>query len=200
MSICSDLRELVETIFDDLDEMFEGTCLADHDHVHGNTEERTPEPGDIIGVDRGIYQHYGIFSGEDCVIHYTAEASDCDPENAEIQETSLERFLRDGTEFFILDPAETGSPWTDMFALSPDSDKGRKQKGKNRKEDSGPQNFSPEETLQRAQSRIGEHKYNLITNNCEHFVVWCKTGISDSRQVRQWAALCRRIFVSACTP
>ena len=44
--------------------------------------------------------------------------------------------------------------------------------------------------VSRARSRLGERKYNLIYNNCEHFVVWCKTCISCSEQVskvlRRW--------------
>lgn len=28
----------------------------------------------------------------------------------------------------------------------------------------------------RALSRLGEEKYHLITNNCEHFVRWCRSG------------------------
>ena len=31
-------------------------------------------------------------------------------------------------------------------------------------------------TLERAKSRMGEQKYNLLFNNCEHFANWCKTG------------------------
>lgn len=45
--------------------------------------------------------------------------------------------------------------------------------------------YSGEETLKRAYSRLGEKNYNLIFNNCEHFAVWCKTGISDSDQVNK---------------
>ena len=45
--------------------------------------------------------------------------------------------------------------------------------------------YSDEETLKRAYSRLGEKNYNLIFNNCEHFAVWCKTGISDSEQVNK---------------
>ena len=29
--------------------------------------------------------------------------------------------------------------------------------------------------LERAMSRLGERKYNLLANNCEHFATWCKT-------------------------
>ena len=40
--------------------------------------------------------------------------------------------------------------------------------------------------VQRAESRLGERKYNMVFNNCEHFASWCKTGISDSKQVRNF--------------
>ena len=35
----------------------------------------------------------------------------------------------------------------------------------------------------RARERIGETQYSLWTNNCEHFAIWCKTGISESHQI-----------------
>ena len=40
-----------------------------------------------------------------------------------------------------------------------------------------------ETTIQRAESRLGEESYHLFGNNCEHFVVWSKTGVSESSQV-----------------
>lgn len=39
-----------------------------------------------------------------------------------------------------------------------------------------PLRYPKEEVIQRAKSRLGEKKYNLITNNCEHFVRWCRAG------------------------
>ncbi|QEY32536.1 NC domain protein [Synechococcus sp. RSCCF101] len=41
-------------------------------------------------------------------------------------------------------------------------------------------------TLRRAMGRIGEQRYNLLFNNCEHFATWCKTGRHRSRQVEDW--------------
>ena len=38
-------------------------------------------------------------------------------------------------------------------------------------------------TLRRAISRIGEKRYNLLFNNCEHFANWCKTGKHRSSQM-----------------
>ena len=45
--------------------------------------------------------------------------------------------------------------------------------------------FSPDQIIKRAMSRLGENKYHLITNNCEHFASWCITGIAESQQVKK---------------
>ena len=38
--------------------------------------------------------------------------------------------------------------------------------------------------VERAISRLGEKKFCISNNNCEHFAMWCKTGISSSEQVK----------------
>ena len=43
--------------------------------------------------------------------------------------------------------------------------------------------FSRETGAARAFSRLGEHDYHLLFNNCEHFVLWCIEGQHDSPQV-----------------
>ena len=46
--------------------------------------------------------------------------------------------------------------------------------------------YIPDVVVERAKSRLGEQDYNLLFNNCEHFASWCKTGINDSKQVRNY--------------
>ncbi len=41
-------------------------------------------------------------------------------------------------------------------------------------------------TLRRAMSRVGEQRYNLLFNNCEHFANWCKTGKHRSAQMESF--------------
>ncbi|WP_118183413.1 lecithin retinol acyltransferase family protein [Paraburkholderia phosphatilytica] len=43
--------------------------------------------------------------------------------------------------------------------------------------------YSSDETVGRARSRLGENRYRLLTNNCEHFCMWCLLGESRSEQV-----------------
>ncbi|XUW90518.1 lecithin retinol acyltransferase family protein [Burkholderia sp. M6-3] len=38
--------------------------------------------------------------------------------------------------------------------------------------------------VRRAASRLGERNYRLLTNNCEHFCLWCLFGHGKSEQVQ----------------
>jgi hypothetical protein len=51
--------------------------------------------------------------------------------------------------------------------------------------------------VQRALSRVGEHRYSLTGNNCEHFTTWCATGIAVSQQVIEWIRAFFQIMRSA---
>ncbi|MGH3219410.1 MAG: lecithin retinol acyltransferase family protein [Streptosporangiaceae bacterium] len=57
------------------------------------------------------------------------------------------------------------------------------------------------QAVQRAGSRIGEHRYSLTGNNCEHFANWCATGMAISHQVLEFLAmlaqLARLVFTAA---
>jgi hypothetical protein len=46
--------------------------------------------------------------------------------------------------------------------------------------------FTEEEIITRARSRMGENKYDLLKNNCEHFAEWCCTGINAAYQNKRW--------------
>lgn len=39
--------------------------------------------------------------------------------------------------------------------------------------------------IERARSRLGEQRYRLLTNNCEHFVEWCLYDVQRSFQVER---------------
>jgi Lecithin retinol acyltransferase/PspA/IM30 family len=43
--------------------------------------------------------------------------------------------------------------------------------------------YVPDIVIERAESRLGERQYNLLTNNCEHFATWCKIGQSQCVQL-----------------
>jgi hypothetical protein len=50
-------------------------------------------------------------------------------------------------------------------------------------QDEGP--FEVADIIARARSRLGESRYRLLSNNCEHFVEWCLYGEHRSFQVQR---------------
>jgi hypothetical protein len=114
------------------------------------------KPGDIIVCDRVFYQHFGIYAGNGRVIHYASKNGDFGLD-VQVRETSLEQFANRG-----------------KCRLVPCAGNSIQSK-----------QFSPQETVKRARSRLGEKSYNLIFNNCEHFALWCKYGKNKSVQVEK---------------
>lgn len=54
--------------------------------------------------------------------------------------------------------------------------------------------YTPSERVARAYSRVGEDEYNILTNNCEHFVCWCFYNLKISNQINS-AAVATFIFM-----
>jgi hypothetical protein len=46
--------------------------------------------------------------------------------------------------------------------------------------------YARDEIVRRARSRLGEDRYRVLTNNCEHFTEWAQSGLSRSLQVERW--------------
>lgn len=53
--------------------------------------------------------------------------------------------------------------------------------------------FDEQEIVARARSRLGEDRYRIWSNNCEHFSLWSLSGESRSEQVERVAAPLRRL-------
>ena len=49
--------------------------------------------------------------------------------------------------------------------------------------------YEAEERVDRAFSKLGEDSYNLMFNNCEHFINWCFNGFKTSSQVNRLAGI-----------
>jgi Lecithin retinol acyltransferase len=50
-----------------------------------------------------------------------------------------------------------------------------------------PARFAPADVVARARSRLGENRYRIASNNCEHFCHWCLSGESRSVQIDRLA-------------
>lgn len=56
-----------------------------------------------------------------------------------------------------------------------------------------PKRYAGRTIVKRAQSRLGERRYNLVTNNCEHFAHWCRSGKRVCHQARRFAVVAQTV-------
>lgn len=147
------------------------------------------QPGDVVGVVRkksmNLYEHYAVYIGDGNVVHYSGSGADFKGEVC-VQKDTLKQFLKGDDNYFVLYfdktfktprkiQVKTSFNWNDVnFENQLCITNGKKYKI-----------YSANETIERALSRVGENKYNLLLNNCEHFAIWCKTGVSESYQVKR---------------
>lgn len=140
----------------------------------------TPRNGDVLRVNRGLYSHYGIYAADqNHVIHYTG-ATGPDDFNGIVRETSLDEFLNGSKNFSVchfpehplsLPVIPSKNLLAKIFQLV------------HTLKFMDYHLYSGDEVVERARSKLGQGGYNLAFNNCEHFAVWCKTGVKDSSQV-----------------
>ncbi|MBQ7276367.1 MAG: lecithin retinol acyltransferase family protein [Bacilli bacterium] len=111
--------------------------------------------GDIIRIKLNSIYHYGIYVSSDEVIQFGLPPiiNTLDQKDIEVISTDINTFsCNKEIEVLILDKKE-------------------KRKA-----------YSKEEVVLRAQARLGERGYNIIHNNCEHFVYECLFGYKYSSQ------------------
>ena len=140
--------------------------------------------GDVIGVHRigGVYDHYGIYTGRGKVIHFSNEGSDFGGD-IRVRRATLSQFKNGADNVFVVD-FEAYRDYVENPGLLDLLEEGivgialRKLFGNEKIT-----LYSPEKTVERAESQLGKGNYNLVFNNCEHFAVWCKTGVKESGQV-----------------
>lgn len=149
-------------------------------------EDPSLKYGDIIGICRGLYDHYGVYANNDSVIHYSTPDGSNISSDAAIIETSLTTFCNGDHGLFKLHFQENSNIQTKLvvphgIGLSCCANNVLDSLRALQKLTI----YTPEETVARARSRLGEKAYSLLSNNCEHFAFWCKTGVSKSHQVEQ---------------
>lgn len=143
--------------------------------------------GDVIGVYRGPTKHYGVYVNDDSVVHYAPYVDEFE-KNHYIRETTMDRFLHGRNRYFIcVFPKTDGDGQIDVksgrFAsLAPFSDRIKFLRWF--EQCPSCRLLSPQQTAQRALSKVGERDYNPSISNCENFVIWCKTGICETSQVK----------------
>lgn len=112
----------------------------------------SPKCGDIIRTKVSFYCHYGIFVSEDEVIQFGLPDDPGRPANEiHVLTTDIYTFLNGG----------------EVEVAHPSREEAKKMR-------------SPREIIRTARERIGEGGYDILHNNCEHFVNSCAFGQSNS--------------------
>lgn len=125
------------------------------------TTERSLQRGDHLRVARsrmgGLfrYTHHGIYMGNGQVIHYAGYSTDSNNPQA-------------------------GGDCIEVVSLQEFAD-GREVYVRRYQ---ATRQADTDAILARALSRLGEDRYCLFRNNCEHFATWCSIGQARSTQVR----------------
>ena len=133
-----------------------------------------PTIGDHVFVDRSVfgiklYEHHGIYVGDDMVVHYNGLARGIVLEKSCFEEilsnvVPLDKRNVAKVEMTSLEEFASGDTWQiKKHANAP---------------------FSGTDIALCAKSRVGEQKYNLLINNCEHFCNECVFGEHISQQVQ----------------
>ena len=103
---------------------------------------------DILTVNRGFFRHYGVFVGNNKVIHFCSDSHGelLNPGNALVRRTSLRQFSL-GDEIYV-----DNSPERDRLPSA--------------------------QIMRNAESRVGSNfgGFNMIVNNSKQFARWCETG------------------------
>ena len=136
--------------------------------------ENLPKIGDHVFVDRSVfgvklYEHHGIYVGDDMVVHYNGLARGIVFEKSCFEEilsnvVPLDKRNIAKVEMTSLEEFASGDTWQiKEHANAP---------------------FSGQDIALCAKARVGEQKYNLLINNCEHFCNECVFGEHVSEQVQ----------------
>ena len=111
-------------------------------------KEKEPVCGDIVRTKVTFYHHYGIFTQEGTIIQFGLPDNVNRPaQEVKVIETDVYEFLRGG----------------EMEVFEPSRAEKKKLRG-------------PAEIVCLARARIGEGGYDILHNNCEHFVNECAFG------------------------
>ena len=118
-----------------------------------------PKSGDTIRARAGSIYHYGIYVSDDEIIQFGPS-----PKDKDYLKKEKRVLVSNANVFSCGERIQVGRP--------------------NRKETK--ERFSDETIIGNARKRIGETGYNLIHNNCEHFVYECSFGYKKCTQ-EDWA-------------
>ncbi|CAJ0602515.1 unnamed protein product [Cylicocyclus nassatus] len=149
--------------------------------------ERYVELGDLLefrrvayiaGAPHGIYTHWAVYIGRHdnvpLVVHLSGEGADFNTGEG-VGNGPLDSLAGSSSGLFSGVAAEVRC---DSIASVAGDDLVRVNNGQDADHDP----FPPTIVVERATLQLGAGNYNLVLNNCEHFVKWCRYGNRISSQ------------------
>lgn len=122
-------------------------------------------PGDLIEFKRKLYSHWALYIGNSKLIHFHGNIGN-----------RASHLNISGVQLPYVKNAQVmiSNYWDvieDSYAF------------RNNLFDKLMKPLPLEEILGRAYEKVGHHDFNIVSNNCEHFVKYCRYGISSSDQM-----------------
>uniref|UniRef100_A0A8C3S2P8 LRAT domain-containing protein n=1 Tax=Chelydra serpentina TaxID=8475 RepID=A0A8C3S2P8_CHESE len=127
-------------------------------HLHLQT--KWPKPGDLIEIDRRFYKHWGVYVGDDYIVHLTDVTGK--PGSGSVASINCKAVVKK-------------DPLKDVV--------GNCNYRVNNKHDGTLPAYPVPEIIARAIKRVGESKrYQVFAENCEHFANEIRYNIAASNQ------------------
>uniref|UniRef100_A0A0N5BI24 LRAT domain-containing protein n=1 Tax=Strongyloides papillosus TaxID=174720 RepID=A0A0N5BI24_STREA len=136
------------------------------------------QPGDNLEckvgtkIGNGVFQHWGTYIGAKNdiheVVHYSKGGTDNEDQKSSI--TSFYFWFKNiGNDVSIRIDNLYDFSGESLVRINNSMDKNHKP-------------FPKEVIVERAKRRVGETEYDVLSNNCEHFVKWARYGLPISEQ------------------
>ncbi|XP_065932534.1 phospholipase A and acyltransferase 3-like [Magallana gigas] len=122
---------------------------------HNKKVIQRAQPGDLLEFHRSWYNHWAVYIGNEEIVHLKS---------------------KEGMQLItIKGEVVIESVWDQVKDSRVDI---------NNKLDTKHRPRSAQEIVQDAVSKIGNTKYNMFWQNCEHFATYCRYGVNSSQQVK----------------
>ncbi|XP_056012807.1 phospholipase A and acyltransferase 2-like [Ostrea edulis] len=135
---------------------------------HNRSILRRARAGDLLEFNRGWYSHWGVYIGNEQVVHLGGV--DNDGLNGTIKSNHV--FTISGKTFNKA-VVRKDNFWKVVLDSKVDINNGKDKKCRPR---------AAHEVVKEALSKLGEIGYNVLWKNCEHFAAFCRYGVNWSEQ------------------
>ncbi|XP_060070820.1 phospholipase A and acyltransferase 3-like [Ylistrum balloti] len=148
-----------------------GNDLSYYEKKHNETVLEELEVGDMVEFPRDFFSHWGVYIGDEKIVHLTGDESDNDPHA--------------GESFFSISGVRCDKAWVKVenFLDVAQGCLAKKNNDKDRSQVAAGNYPRPSDEIMRtAYAMRGQAEYNVFFDNCEHFASYLRYGQKCSDQ------------------